>query len=375
MSDDKGNKVYSENVWAFIELAPDDEPFIVTAEFDKETVAYNETVTATFRIQGGKPPYTIENPYWQYRYENGYFSDRFPVEGEFRNGDSVSFKSTPKTAGEFELMYTAKDAMGRDFYSSTRIPAHGPPALKGRISTEQKNVVYMQTAFATLHIDGGAPPYYARYYLQGYKSDEPLDESGISDWDNVVDGYAIELPVRGFGEDQSDSVRIIALLSDATEQRIELSSDKLQLVIPITSLEITPETLVLLPGQFGQLTISVSPTFANHQEMAWTSNDTNILAVDQTGKVTAKEPGKATITATAKDGSGVSTVCEVTVQKPGLKGDANNDDTIDMKDIVSIINYIVINTECPSIENADTNNDGRVTIEDLFFLVEELVTQ
>lgn len=134
MSDDKGNEAYSGSVWAFIKLAPDDEPFIVTAEFDKETVAYGETVTTTFRIKGGSPPYTIEDAHWSVGYENGYFSDDYPVEGQFHNEDTVSIKPMPVIAGELVFAYRAKDAVGRNFYSVTRVPVHGPhgpPALKG----------------------------------------------------------------------------------------------------------------------------------------------------------------------------------------------------------------------------------------------------
>ena len=66
-------------------------------------------------------------------------------------------------------------------------------------------------------------------------------------------------------------------------------------------------------GKSGQLTASVSPTQALNKTVSWKSSNTAVATVDANGKVTAVAPGTATITATAKDGTGVSASCEVTV--------------------------------------------------------------
>jgi putative cell wall-binding protein/uncharacterized protein YjdB len=65
-----------------------------------------------------------------------------------------------------------------------------------------------------------------------------------------------------------------------------------------------------------QLSATVSPDGAN-DEVEWSSNNTDVATVSlRTGVVTAVAPGIATITATARDGSGVSDSCEVTVYQP-----------------------------------------------------------
>ena len=47
----------------------------------------------------------------------------------------------------------------------------------------------------------------------------------------------------------------------------------------------------------------------------WASSDQTVAAVDSRGRVTGKNPGVCTITATATDGTGVTAECIVTVVK------------------------------------------------------------
>ena len=61
------------------------------------------------------------------------------------------------------------------------------------------------------------------------------------------------------------------------------------------------------------LTATITPGDVINNTLTWSSSDTNVATVDQSGLVTAKKLGTATITATATDGSGVSASCVVTV--------------------------------------------------------------
>jgi len=58
---------------------------------------------------------------------------------------------------------------------------------------------------------------------------------------------------------------------------------------------------------------------------------------------------------------------------PALIGDASNDGTIDILDLVSIIDYIVSNTSPSSLVNADANGDGSVDILDLVWIIDRIV--
>ena len=63
-----------------------------------------------------------------------------------------------------------------------------------------------------------------------------------------------------------------------------------------------------------QLSASVYPSDANNKTLIWTSSDTAVATVSNTGLVTAIGRGTATITATATDGSEVYDTCIVTVK-------------------------------------------------------------
>ena len=82
---------------------------------------------------------------------------------------------------------------------------------------------------------------------------------------------------------------------------------------PVTSISLDKSSASLQSGETLQLTASVYPSDALNKAITWTSSDAAIATVDQSGKVTALKKGGATITATAKDGSGCSRSCAVIV--------------------------------------------------------------
>ena len=83
--------------------------------------------------------------------------------------------------------------------------------------------------------------------------------------------------------------------------------------------EITLAALAIYVGESKAVTATVKPDDATNKELTWKSSDESIATVDNTGKVTGKKIGTATITATARDGSGVSGSCTVTVLSPVKK--------------------------------------------------------
>ena len=66
-------------------------------------------------------------------------------------------------------------------------------------------------------------------------------------------------------------------------------------------------------GKTLQLKATVTPADAKKAGVKWTSSNTKIATVNSKGKVTGKKYGRVTITATAKDGSGVKATCKLTV--------------------------------------------------------------
>ena len=85
---------------------------------------------------------------------------------------------------------------------------------------------------------------------------------------------------------------------------------------PVTSIQLSAGNLNWAVGRSGTLTASLTPADSIDKRVAWASSDSNIAAVDSTGKVTAIALGTAIITCSALDGSGVKATCNITVGKP-----------------------------------------------------------
>ncbi len=81
---------------------------------------------------------------------------------------------------------------------------------------------------------------------------------------------------------------------------------------PITSISLPP-ILELRPHGSGTLPPTFIPGGATFKEIIWESSDTNIVTVNQDGKVTAVSNGTATITATSRQGRKTA-ACAVTVK-------------------------------------------------------------
>ena len=84
-------------------------------------------------------------------------------------------------------------------------------------------------------------------------------------------------------------------------------------VVDVTSVSLNKTTLALKKGESETLVATVLPEDATDKTVTWTSSDTSVARVDQTGKVTATGGGSATITANAGENMAK---CTVTVTVP-----------------------------------------------------------
>ena len=83
--------------------------------------------------------------------------------------------------------------------------------------------------------------------------------------------------------------------------------------VTVSSVSLNATELSLKEGGTAQLTASVLPKNATNKSVTWSSSDENVATVDDNGLVTAEATGTAIITATANDGSGITSSCSVTV--------------------------------------------------------------
>lgn len=89
--------------------------------------------------------------------------------------------------------------------------------------------------------------------------------------------------------------------------------------IHVTGVSLSPSSLQLVSGESSQLTATVTPANASNPAVKWSSSDTSVATVDNSGLVTAVAPGTATITAETYDG-GLTASCAVTVTDPTPAG-------------------------------------------------------
>ncbi len=81
----------------------------------------------------------------------------------------------------------------------------------------------------------------------------------------------------------------------------------------VTGITLTIERKVMEPGESLQATATAAPSDATDKSVTWTSDNPNVVSVNASGLLTSHTIGNAVITATAKDGSGVSASMNINV--------------------------------------------------------------
>lgn len=85
--------------------------------------------------------------------------------------------------------------------------------------------------------------------------------------------------------------------------------------VAVTGVSLNKNATTIAIGANETLTATITPANADNQAVTWSSNNTAVVSVDQTGKVTGVSAGTATITVTTQDGNKTAT-CTVTVPDP-----------------------------------------------------------
>ncbi|WP_246362977.1 glycoside hydrolase family 3 N-terminal domain-containing protein [Paenibacillus alba] len=96
--------------------------------------------------------------------------------------------------------------------------------------------------------------------------------------------------------------------------------------VAVAGISLEPDKLTLQIGATSTLKPKFQPEFVSNDEVAWTSSDTGIAAVDSSGKVTAVAVGTATIKVTAVDG-GKEAEAVITVTKAEEPGSGGGGDS------------------------------------------------
>lgn len=86
--------------------------------------------------------------------------------------------------------------------------------------------------------------------------------------------------------------------------------------VPVESITLSQSALSLTTGGTAALTVVFTPADATNKSVTYTSSDTDVVTVNESGVVTAVSAGTATITVTSDYDSDLTAVCTVTVTAP-----------------------------------------------------------
>lgn len=170
------------------------------------------------------------------------------------------------------------------------------PALKGVVlDVSDITVIKGQTAQLSFTVSPDDAQYTAVYWKSEDETVATVDQNGL------VTGVKI-------GE-TSVSVTIDAFHADC---RITVKGG------PVEELILDRTALSLFTNGTAQLSCTYFPEDAEASELTWKSSDETIATVDETGLVTACNPGSAVVTAAMNN---IEATCEVTVAAPAAVGD------------------------------------------------------
>lgn len=94
--------------------------------------------------------------------------------------------------------------------------------------------------------------------------------------------------------------------------------------VPVTSIALSETYVEIEVGGQYTLTATVNPSNATNKVVFWSSENENVAVVTSSGTVVAVAPGQTIVTATAADGSGVSSSADIVVYNPEVLAESVN---------------------------------------------------
>lgn len=83
---------------------------------------------------------------------------------------------------------------------------------------------------------------------------------------------------------------------------------------PVQSVSVSKQSIILTVGSSSKIVAKIQPDNATNKKIIWSSNDSKVATVSESGDVKAIAPGTAKITATSQEGD-LTAHCTVTVKK------------------------------------------------------------
>lgn len=151
--------------------------------------------------------------------------------------------------------------------------------------------------------------------LEGWKNwkNPTTGEVAANAGDTLAVTISVQAPMKAWGTIDDVYLYYAKELDSTTTDTKPGTETDVQTEVKVTGIKLNQKTLRLGKGSSTTLKATITPENAKDKSVTWTSSNTSVATVDANGKVKAKKYGKATITASANDGSNLSASCQVIV--------------------------------------------------------------
>ena len=306
-------------------------PLQISVSLDKGTVNVGGEITATVHASGGEPPYSFEYSWFVY--------DQVPGWNEIvKKEETTNASSTvrPQFSLLGRLTVTANDSAGRSMYDSSSFTISGGQTLDQKVS---------QIA-GECHANASGS--YARAkWLHDYLIKN-------AEYDYTYTHYSpYGVLMLGTGICQSYATAYQLLLNKAGISNKYISAEANN----GSGWDGHAWNLVNIGGNW------------YHVDVTWDDGSASTRYFLKSDKsMSADHRWDASKYPACPYDWGKAPEAKM------MPGDATNDGTIDILDLVTIIDYIVSNTSPASQVNADANGDGAVDILDLVWIIDSIVS-
>ena len=149
----------------------------------------------------------------------------------------------------------------------------------------------------------------------------------------LTEGYSYQLKMKGTGKAKvkwkSSNKKIATVNSKGVVKGLKKGTVtitakvkkkkykcRVTVVQPVTNVRLNRTNAAMKNGNALSLRATAGPASANNRGITWRSSNARVATVNTNGTVRAIGKGTAVITATARDGSGRSASCRITVIQP-----------------------------------------------------------
>lgn len=323
-----GNDTPTEDEWAAIPTAGESYPITITDEMDYQYARFHVTLTY--------PDNTVKTVigFWRLLVCVTPVVTEQPRSVSAAVGDSVTFsaKLIDQYLNTLEYQWQSSTDGGQNWmdiegaggishiedylsYTWNYIPSYTIPSVTAAQSGQLFRCVLWNTNNYTGSDRVSTPPVYSEPATLTVTP--PAHEHSYGDWSKDGTNHWHECTDADCpNREESIKDKAAHVYTDDADTTCD-TCGYVRTVTPgnvlVTGVALNKTSTSISVGNSETLTATVAPENAANKTLKWAASDEDVATVAPDGTVTAVKVGAATITATAADGSGKSTVCKVTV--------------------------------------------------------------